>query len=95
MYLRQNAYLQGLCQLYFTANEQEFYASKGFANEPGRCPACSEPPKNNTMEAGAGAEIAKCIRQLCQLRRHAPSVPFRPTGDKPVYCHSSCYMSKR
>ena len=24
----------------FTAGEQEFYASKGFTNEPKRCPAC-------------------------------------------------------
>lgn len=24
----------------WTAGEQEFYASKGFTNEPKRCPAC-------------------------------------------------------
>ena len=24
----------------FTAGEQEFYASRGFTNEPGRCPEC-------------------------------------------------------
>ena len=24
----------------FTASEQEFYAEKGFTNEPRRCPAC-------------------------------------------------------
>ena len=24
----------------FTAGEQEFFASRGFANEPGRCPDC-------------------------------------------------------
>jgi CxxC-x17-CxxC domain-containing protein len=24
----------------FTAGEQEFYASRGFTNEPGRCPDC-------------------------------------------------------
>ena len=24
----------------FTASEQQFYADKGFQNEPGRCPAC-------------------------------------------------------
>ena len=24
----------------FTAGEQEFYAQKGFTNEPGRCPEC-------------------------------------------------------
>jgi hypothetical protein len=25
---------------YFTAGEQEFYADKGFLNEPTRCPKC-------------------------------------------------------
>jgi hypothetical protein len=24
----------------FSASEQEFYAEKGFTNEPGRCPSC-------------------------------------------------------
>jgi NAD-dependent SIR2 family protein deacetylase len=27
-------------QFTFTAGEQEFYQSKGFTNEPRRCPAC-------------------------------------------------------
>ena len=26
----------------FTASEQEFYAEKGFTNEPRRCPACRQ-----------------------------------------------------
>lgn len=26
----------------FSASEQEFYESKGFTNEPGRCPACRQ-----------------------------------------------------
>lgn len=29
----------------FTAGEQEFYASKGFTNEPKRCKACREARK--------------------------------------------------
>ena len=29
----------------FTAGEQEFYASKGFTNEPKRCPACRQAKK--------------------------------------------------
>ena len=28
----------------FTAGEQEFYASKGFVNEPQRCKACRDAP---------------------------------------------------
>lgn len=30
----------------FTAGEQEFYASKGFENEPQRCKACRQNRKN-------------------------------------------------
>ena len=29
----------------FTASEQEFYAEKGFTNEPRRCPACRQARK--------------------------------------------------
>ena len=30
----------------FTAGEQEFYAEKGFTNEPQRCPECRSARKN-------------------------------------------------
>ena len=30
----------------FTAGEQEFYAEKGFTNEPQRCKACRQASKN-------------------------------------------------
>ena len=30
----------------FTAGEQEFYAEKGFQNEPQRCKACRDAKKN-------------------------------------------------
>ena len=32
----------------FTAGEQEFFASKGFTNEPGRCPDCRNARKRNS-----------------------------------------------
>ena len=32
----------------FTAGEQEFYAEKGFTNEPQRCKACRDAKKNST-----------------------------------------------
>lgn len=35
----------------FTAGEQEFYAQKGFTNEPTRCPSCRQQRK---MSGGAG-----------------------------------------
>ncbi len=31
----------------FTAGEQEFYAEKGFVNEPQRCKSCRDARKNS------------------------------------------------
>jgi CxxC-x17-CxxC domain-containing protein len=31
----------------FTSGEQEFYAQKGFTNEPSRCPSCRQARKNS------------------------------------------------
>ena len=37
----------------FTAGEQEFFAEKGFTNEPQRCKACRANRKNSRGEGGA------------------------------------------
>jgi CxxC-x17-CxxC domain-containing protein len=38
----------------FTAGEQEFYAQKGFDNEPTRCSSCRQTRKQNRNGGGAG-----------------------------------------
>lgn len=39
----------------FTAGEQEFYAQKGFTNEPTRCPACRQKRKaSRGRDGGSG-----------------------------------------
>ena len=38
----------------FTAGEQEFYASKGFTNEPKRCPPCRATRKTQRNGNGDG-----------------------------------------
>ncbi len=38
----------------FTAGEQEFFAQKGFTNEPGRCPECRAARKSR-MSSGGGS----------------------------------------
>ena len=38
----------------FTASEQEFYAEKGFTNEPGRCPECRAAKKAERNQGGGG-----------------------------------------
>ena len=41
-------------QFTFTAGEQEFYAQKGFDNEPTRCPSCRKARKMQRNEASGG-----------------------------------------
>ena len=68
----------------FTAGEQEFYAERGFQNEPQRCKACRDARKNN---ARAPREFftATCARCGGEAK-----VPFQPKTDRPVFC-SECF----
>jgi len=36
----------------FSAGEQEFFASKGFTNEPKRCPSCRRANKTRQSDSG-------------------------------------------
>ncbi len=38
----------------FTAGEQEFYAQKGFTNEPTRCPSCRQQRKQSVGRGNGG-----------------------------------------
>jgi len=38
----------------FTAGEQEFHSSKGFSNDPRRCPACRSARKASRNDGGGG-----------------------------------------
>jgi|SRR5689334_15110399 CxxC-x17-CxxC domain-containing protein len=40
----------------FTANEQAFYAERGFTNEPKRCPTCRQARKSNRGGSYGGSE---------------------------------------
>ncbi len=70
----------------FSAGEQEFYASRGFENEPQRCKSCRDARKA-AGRAGREMHIAVCA----QCGQEA-KVPFRPREDRPVYC-SECFAS--
>ncbi len=41
-------------QFVFTAGEQEFYAQKGFTNEPSRCPSCRQARKTSGGSSRSG-----------------------------------------
>lgn len=72
----------------FTAGEQEFYAEKGFVNEPQRCKTCRDARKN-----GARGE-REMFEATCASCGGVAKVPFRPREDRPVYC-SACFAEQR
>jgi len=78
----------------FTAAEQEFYAGKGFTNKPGRCPQCRAARKSAGRASGSG--YGRGERQfypaVCSACGQKTEVPFKPNGDKPVYC-SDCFRT--
>jgi CxxC-x17-CxxC domain-containing protein len=80
----------------FTADEQEFYHSKGYTNEPKRCPACRQ--KRKAERFGNSGSPQRSPRQMfpakCAQCGKDTEVPFEPRGDKPVYC-SDCYRKIR
>ena len=72
----------------FTAGEQEFYAEKGFENEPQRCKSCRNARKN-----GAKAE-REMYEATCASCGGVAKVPFKPREDRPVYC-SECFAKMK
>ncbi len=74
----------------FSARDQQFYAEKGFENEPQRCRECRTLRKNQRSQGGSPArDMHDAICAQCSA---ATSVPFRPRGDRPVYCRA-CYTA--
>lgn len=85
----------------FTAEEQSFYASRGFTNEPGRCPDCRAARRG--QRGGYGGErggygYRRQPREMhpavCAACGAETEVPFVPRGDRPVYC-SRCFEKVR
>ena len=90
----------------FTSGEQEFYASRGFDNQPSRCPSCrmarkaerSNPVGSTGYAGGAFSNNPVPRREMfvttCASCNGEARVPFQPRGDKPVYC-SDCFETQR
>ncbi|KUO53518.1 MAG: zinc-binding protein [Desulfitibacter sp. BRH_c19] len=84
----------------FSASEQEFYAQKGFTNEPGRCPECRSAKKAQMRSNRGGGGYGRSSQEremhpaTCATCGKSTTVPFRPSGDKPVYC-KDCYQPRK
>jgi CxxC-x17-CxxC domain-containing protein len=86
----------------FTSSEQEFYADRGFTNEPGRCPECRAVRKAQRDGGGGyssgGNGYARREREMfpavCAQCGKDTMLPFQPRTEKPVYC-SECFSAQR
>jgi CxxC-x17-CxxC domain-containing protein len=83
----------------FTASEQQFYASKGFDNEPTRCPSCRAKHKAARMGdrgnfRGGDRGSRQMFTVTCAECGKETTVPFQPKGDRPVYCRE-CFDKRR
>lgn len=76
----------------FTAGEQEFYAEKGFENEPKRCRECRTNRRSNSRSGNrAPREMFAAVCAECGAETE---VPFRPVEGRPVYCQE-CFQRQR
>lgn len=72
----------------FTAGDQEFYASKGYENQPRRCRDCRNAKKN------AAKPQRELFDAVCAKCGKPAKIPFQPTNDRPVYC-SDCFAAMK
>lgn len=87
----------------FTVEEQEFYQSKGF-QDPKKCKPCRAAAKSQRQGGGGGyggggyggggggydRPPREYFDVQCAACGQMTQVPFRPKGDRPVYC-KTCY----
>ncbi len=89
----------------FTAAEQERFAQLGFQNEPKRCSPCRAAKKASGGGAGGGMRGGgggggggggprEYHDAVCAACGKPARVPFKPRGDRPVYC-SDCFEQQR
>jgi len=85
----------------FSAEDQEYHASRGFQNEPRRCPNCRQSRRAARGEGGGGGGGGGggygAPRQMypvtCAECGRDTEVPFEPRGDRPVYCRD-CFAKR-
>jgi len=86
----------------FSVEEQEQFQSRGYTNEPKRCPDCRQARKAERFNNGGNSGNSYQSRDsgysparqmypaVCSDCGKATSVPFEPRQGRPVYC-SDCY----
>jgi CxxC-x17-CxxC domain-containing protein len=81
-------------QFVFSAREQQFFAEKGFQNQPQRCRECRQTRRmQNGDQTTTRAHVRPSYEAVCAACGVETTVPFRPRGDRPVYCRT-CYSAQ-
>ncbi|MEA3442349.1 MAG: CxxC-x17-CxxC domain-containing protein [Chloroflexota bacterium] len=79
----------------FSAEEQDFFASKGYTHEPKRCPACRKTRKTRRYGNGYTPRAERqMFPAVCARCGKETEVPFEPREGRPVYCRD-CYNEIR
>ena len=83
----------------FSTEEQEQFATRGYTNEPKRCPECRATRKSNSFSGGNSygggssyGERREMFPAVCAQCGKDTQVPFKPSGARPVYC-SDCFRA--
>ncbi|MFH1646423.1 MAG: zinc-ribbon domain containing protein [Chloroflexota bacterium] len=78
----------------FSAAEQEFFQSKGYTNEPKRCPSCRQARKSERYGSSGSYRPRQMFLAVCAECNKETEVPFEPREGRPVYC-SECFTKIR
>jgi CxxC-x17-CxxC domain-containing protein len=79
----------------FSVEDQEFFQSRGYTNEPKRCPECRQARKSERYGSGGyGYRPRQMFPAVCAECGKETEVPFEPREGRPVYC-SDCYRKVR
>jgi CxxC-x17-CxxC domain-containing protein len=83
------------CDFTFSVSEQEFFAEKGYTNDPGRCRLCRA---KRTVQGNSSAGYSEPRRAMfpavCSECGKRTELPFEPRGGRRVYC-GDCYSKVR
>jgi CxxC-x17-CxxC domain-containing protein len=84
------------CGATFThsAEDQEFFQSKGYTNEPKRCLECRQARKSERFGNSSYGAPRQMFAATCAECGKSTEVPFQPRGDRPVYCND-CFRKVR
>ncbi|MCX5998063.1 MAG: zinc-ribbon domain containing protein [Chloroflexi bacterium] len=78
----------------FSAEQQHLYATRGYANDPKRCPFCRALSKCQSDSSAGYSTRRQMFPAVCSQCGRQTAVPFEPRSGRPVHC-SDCYSKVR